>query len=77
MVGIKGDLAQLEQWAASHSLGDHSNYTPMAEKKKHKTILSQLAQQLITDTKGLIKIVQNEPLRSITLQKTPSFMPSG
>ena len=73
-VGIKGDLSALEEWSAAAQL---NGYSPLAEKRKNKTILSQLAQQLISDTKGLIKIVQNEPLNVNQLCKNNSFLQSG
>ena len=40
MVGLKGDLESLERWAASHQLNGQA--TSSSDKKKNKTILSQV-----------------------------------
>ena len=40
MVGLKGDLESLERWAASHQLNGQT--TSSSDKKKNKTILSQV-----------------------------------
>ena len=46
MVGLKGDLESLERWAASHQLNGQA--TSSSDKKKNKTILSQVMAENFT-----------------------------
>ena len=47
MVGLKGDLESLERWAASHQLNGQA--TSSSDKKKNKTILSQVTVENFTE----------------------------
>lgn len=66
MVGLKGDLESLERWAASHQLNGQA--TSSSDKKKNKTILSQ-----VNSTVNWIKILRKSKLTQRIVVKLKDF----